>query len=154
MKYLFLFSVLLLLIITESVDAQNTIYRKKNQAVRTEYPPKIDGVPDDVCWSESKIFTGFRQYEPYSGEPSKLKTEVRMVYNDEAIFVCAINYDSSPDSIRTQLGPRDGDRDIIADYFNVDIVPYNDGIKGYSFKLTASGVQSDIRRSSGAGGRD
>ncbi|MEZ5001079.1 MAG: DUF5916 domain-containing protein, partial [Bacteroidales bacterium] len=83
-----------------------------------------------------------------------MKTEVRIVYNDEAIFVCAINFDPAPDSIRKQLGPRDSDRDLIADYFNVDIVPYNDGINGYSFKLSASGVQSDIRRSSGAGGRD
>ena len=154
MKHFLPAAFLLLLIVTEPLIAQENIFRKKSQAVKTEQPPKIDGIPDDICWSESEIFTGFRQYEPYSGEPSKLKTEVRMVYNDEAIFVCAINYDPSPDSIRTQLGPRDGDRDIIADYFNVDIVPYNDGINGYSFKLTASGVQSDIRRSSGAGGRD
>lgn len=154
MRYLLLSTIILLLLSSYSLKAQHNIDKKKGHAVRIESAPKIDGIPDDPCWQKSEVFTDFRQYEPYSGKPSMLKTEVRMVYNDEAIFVCAINYDNAPDSIRTQLGPRDGDRDIIADYFNVDIVPYNDGINGYNFKLSASGVQSDIKRSSGAGGRD
>ncbi len=154
MRYLLLVFLLLLLFNTESVLAQNSIDKKQGQAKKIETAPRIDGIQDDVCWTESEIFTDFRQYEPFSGEASRLKTEVRIVYNDEAIFVCAINFDHAPDSIRTQLGPRDGDRSIIADYFNIDIVPYNDGINGYSFKLSASGVQSDIKRSSGAGGRD
>ncbi|MDX2414488.1 MAG: DUF5916 domain-containing protein [Bacteroidales bacterium] len=154
MRYILVAFVLLLHFSTESVLSQQTIDKKQGQAKKIEIAPRIDGLMDDLCWMESEIFTDFRQYEPFSGEVSRLKTEVRIVYNDEAIFVCAINYDSSPDSIRTELGPRDGDRNIIADYFNIDIVPYNDGINGYSFKLAASGVQSDIRRSSGAGGRD
>lgn len=109
---------------------------------------------DDECWKNTDIFTGFRQYEPYSGEPSVQKTIARVVYDDEGIYVGAMMYDHCPDSIRKELGPRDADRSVIADYFNIDLGPYNDDINGYSFKLTASGIQSDIRRSSGAGGRD
>lgn len=123
-------------------------------AVKTGNPPVINGILDDDCWKNARVFTDFIQYEPYSGVPSMQKTVARVVYDDEGIYVGAMLYDSSPDSIRTEMGPRDGDRDIIADYFNVDIGPYNDGINGFSFKLTASGIQSDIRRSSGAGGRD
>ena len=123
-------------------------------AVKTVNPPVINGILDDDCWKNARIFTDFIQYEPYSGVPSMQKTVARVVYDNEGIYVGAMLYDSSPDSIRAEMGPRDGDRDIIADYFNVDIGPYNDGINGFSFKLTASGIQSDIRRSSGAGGRD
>ena len=148
------FFLLLLLPGVINLNAQNPDQKKAGTAVRTASPPKLDGKLDEECWNNSNIFTGFRQYEPYSGEDSRAKTIVRLLYDDEGIYVGAINYDIHPDSIRRELGPRDGDRNIIADYFNVDIVPYNDGINGYSFKLTASGVQSDIRRSSGAGGRD
>jgi len=134
------------------IPKENT--RRNGKAVRIQAPPKIDGIPDDSCWELSEVFTDFIQYEPFSGIPSGFKTVARIVYDDEAIYVCAILFDPHPDSIRSELGQRDADRNIIADYFNVDIGPYNDGINGYSFKLTASGVQSDIRRSSGAGGRD
>ena len=127
---------------------------RKGMVTFTTDPPRIDGVPQDQCWSSVNTFDNFIQYEPYGGAPSKYRTTVRMLFDNEAIYVCAIMYDNSPDSIKRELGQRDGDRSIAADYFNIDLGPYNDGINGYSFKVTASGVQSDIRRSSGSGGRD
>ncbi len=152
----FLISSVLLFLLIASLQAQTyqPEPKRRGKATRAEIAPKIDGILDDPCWQSSEVFTGFRQYEPYSGEPAHFRTEVRLVFDDEGIYVGAMMYDPWPDSIRTQLGPRDGDRDIIADYFNVDLGPYNDGINGCSFKITASGVQTDIRRSSGAGGRD
>jgi hypothetical protein len=137
-----------------SSEVHKNYSRREGSVVRIENPPKIDGTPDDSCWELSEVFSNFKQYEPFGGEPSKFNTEVKMVYDNEAIYICAIMYDPHPDSIRNELGQRDADRSIIADYFNVDIGPYNDGINGFSFKLTASGVQTDINRSSGVGGRD
>ncbi|MCA1757120.1 MAG: carbohydrate binding family 9 domain-containing protein [Bacteroidales bacterium] len=127
---------------------------RRGEVTFTHDPPRIDGVPDDQCWSRSDTFGDFIQYEPYGGAHSEYRTTVRMVFDNEAVYICAVMYDNNPDSIGRELGQRDGDRDIVADYFNVDIGPYNDGVNGYSFKVTASGIQSDIRRSSGAGGRD
>jgi hypothetical protein len=145
---------LLFLLLLINMNAMAGDPPRRGKATFTTDPPRIDGVPYDPCWSSSENFSDFIQYEPYGGEPSKYRTTVKMVFDNEAVYVCAVMYDSYPDSIRRELGQRDGDRDIVADYFNVDIGPYNDGVNGYSFKITASGIQSDIRRSSGAGGRD
>ena len=152
MKYLI--TIYILAFSVFCLQAKVTGEKKQGIAVKTINPPVINGVLDDECWTKSEVFTDFIQYEPYGGVPSRQRTVARVVYDNEGIYIGAILYDLHPDSIRTEMGPRDGDRDIIADYFNVDIGPYNDGINGYSFKLTASGIQSDIRRSSGAGGRD
>jgi len=145
--YIFLFAAL-------GLHAQTGYEKKLGVAIQTTNPPIINGILDDECWINAGVFTDFRQYEPYSGAPSMQKTVAKVVYDNEGIYIGAMLYDTYPDSIRTEMGPRDADRSIIADYFNVDLGPYNDGINGYSFKLTASGIQSDIRRSSGAGGRD
>jgi len=57
-------------------------------------------------------------------------------------------YDPNPDSILTELGIRDADQTINADNFSIDINPYNDGVNGFTFKVSASGVQTDVNRSS------
>jgi hypothetical protein len=56
--------------------------------------------------------------------------------------------DPNPDSILTELGVRDADFGINADQFSVDLSPFNDGVNGFTFKVSASGVQTDINRSS------
>jgi hypothetical protein len=147
-------SLLLISIEVSGHEPQQDRHKSEGIVVRVDNPPVIDANPLDNCWSKSNTFENFRQYEPFSGAPSRFRTIVRMVYDDEAIYVCAVMYDPFPDSIRAELGQRDADNSIVADYFNVDIGPYNDGINAYSFKLTASGIQTDIRRSSGTGGRD
>ena len=152
MKYLITICILAFTVFC--LQAQPLREKKLGIAIKINNPPVINGVLDDECWTNARLFTDFVQFEPYSGVPSRQKTVARVVYDNEGIYVGAMLYDLHPDSIRTEMGPRDGDREIIADYFNVDIGPYNDGINGYSFKLTASGIQSDIRRSSGTGGRD
>jgi hypothetical protein len=51
-------------------------------------------------------------------------------------------YDSIPDSIFAELGQRD-EGDINADHFWVEISPFNDGLNGEMFKVSASNVQID-----------
>jgi hypothetical protein len=77
-----------------------------------------------------------------------------MVFDDEGIYVFAEMLDCQPDSISRELGKRDSDNEINADWFSVDLCPFDDGINGFSFKLTVTGVQTDIRRGSGSAGRD
>ncbi len=61
--------------------------------------------------------------------------------------------DPRPDSIFVQLGQRDSDNDINADFFSFEISTFNDGLNGETFKVSASGVQTDRKsRSSGGGG--
>ena len=117
--------------------------QKSISAVKIDNPPLIDGKLDDQVWFKADVATDFIQYSPYSGSVSKYRTEVRLLYDNKAIYIAAMMYDPNPDSIYTELGERDADFSLNADQFSIDISPYNDGINGATFKVSVSNVQSD-----------
>ena len=129
-------------------EAFSQIERKILNAVRTEIPPRIDGTLDDEAWRASDIAKDFFQYRPYNDRGATFPTEVFLLYDDNAIYIGAKMIDPNPDSILTELGRRDADMRMNADKFSVDISPFHDGVNGFTFKVSASGVQTDINRSS------
>jgi hypothetical protein len=118
--------------------------RKEVEAVRCAYPPKIDGSLDDEIWKSAAPAKDFIQYNPYNGKPPSQPTKVRILYDDRALYVGAMMYDSAPDSILRELGERDDDN-INADFFTIDIVPYDDGMNAFEFKVAASGTESETK---------
>ncbi len=104
----------------------------------------IDGNFNDVDWSSppepGKIFV---QEEPHPGEPALFPTGIMVRYNDQALYIAARLYDDDPEGILRELSERNTIGN--ADYFEVIIDPYADGVYGYSFVVTASGVQRDAR---------
>lgn len=127
------------------VHAQDPLGKKHIDAVRAPVPPKIDGLIDESAWGSAPVASDFIIYIPANGRPSANRTEVRVMYDDVALYVSSVMYDSSPDSIYMELGERDADRMLNADNFSVELSPYNDGVNGFRFKVSASGVQSDSR---------
>lgn len=123
--------------------------RKRMLAVKVDQAPVIDGNLDDEIWSAALVAGDFVQYQPYQGEDASYPTEVRLLYDDKALYIAAKMFDPYPDSIYTELGGRDADRNLNADHFNVDISPYNDGTNGFTLKVSASGVQTDSRQTTG-----
>jgi len=130
---------------SSAVNIQDVTRKKRIEAVRTHKPPKIDGVLDESVWSYSSVASDFIVYIPDNGNPSRFVTEVRTLYDNVAMYIGAIMYDPNPDSIYIELGERDADRMLNADNFSIEISPYNDGVNGFRFKVSASGVQSDSR---------
>ncbi|MEN8225357.1 MAG: DUF5916 domain-containing protein [Bacteroidota bacterium] len=122
--------------------SQGTI--KNMEAVRTAIAPKIDGKLSEMEWMDAAPASDFTQYYPYNGAKPSEPTEVRILYDDRAIYVGAFMYDSHPDSIKQGLAERD-DRNIDADIFTIIFLPYNDGLNAFDFKVSASGVEYDIR---------
>lgn len=116
--------------------------KKRAEALRTAGEIQIDGKLDEASWQGSSPAGNFIIYNPHNGLPSIYRTEVRLLYDDDALYIGAMMYDSYPDSIFTQLGQRD-DGDINADHFWVEISPFNDGLNGEMFKVSASNVQID-----------
>lgn len=114
-------------------------------AVRTPVPPFIDGLLDEQVWLLADPLTDFLQYDPTFSAPPGQQTEVRILYDDKAIYIAARLYDSAPDSILTQLGNRD---DVLnADLFGIQFDTYHNGLDAYIFEVYASSVQRDSRRS-------
>ncbi|MBN8692933.1 MAG: carbohydrate binding family 9 domain-containing protein [Bacteroidetes bacterium] len=126
-----------------SVSAQEL---KNIEATRISNPPKIDGLLNDSCWLNAKIATDFIQRDLHPGLPSEQKTEVRLVYDDEAIYINAFCYEVSSDSVLHELSTRDNEAN--ADLFGVFFDTYNDDINAFGFFVTAAGTQIDARYSS------
>lgn len=116
--------------------------KKRAEAIRTSGEIQVDGKLDEASWQAAFPGTDFIVYNPQNGEPSSYRTEVRILYDDDALYIGAFMFDSNPDSIFTELGQRD-EGDINADHFWVEISPFNDGLNGDMFKVSASNVQID-----------
>ena len=110
-------------------------------ALRAAEPVRVDGILDDSIWTQAAPVSGFTQRVPNEGAPATERTEVRVVFDNNAIYVAAELFDTAPDSIRTQLARRDNW--VSADRFYVFLDPYHDKRTGFYFAINASGVQYD-----------
>ena len=114
---------------------------KTAHAVRLNTPPVIDGRLDDEIWSLAPVQGDFTQREPDQGEPATEPTTFRIAYDDEALYVGIMCYDSHPDSIIARLTRRDDftTRDAVT----IHIDPHHDHQTGFFFDLGASGAMAD-----------
>lgn len=112
--------------------------------MRVESSIKIDGIIDDKAWEKANLAGDFQQLDPLEGNEVSQKTEVRLLYDNTAIYIAAMLYDTSPDSILHELGNRDEASTLNADAFRFGLDPYNQRQNGYVFEVTASNVQSEL----------
>lgn len=118
-----------------------TAETKNYTAIQTQQAPKIDGIINDFCWQEGQWETGFVQFEPNSGlEPSQ-KTEFKILYDNDNIYVAIRCFDTKTEKINKQLSRRDaGLGDMIAVAFD----SYYDKRTAFFFGVSAAGVKNDI----------
>jgi hypothetical protein len=116
-------------------------------ALRVEKPPIIDGKLDDAAWQNAPVASHFTQEEPQLGQPARQPTEVRIVYDDDAIYIAARMTEVSRDSILRELRVRDGDSN--SDWVSFNFDTYEDGQNGFGFLLTPTNVQGDYKFISG-----
>ena len=119
----------------------------------TTAPPIIDGQLDEEAWSFGEPITNFFQREPVEGEPVSERTEVRILADDEALYVGAWLYDRDADQIVT--GERLRDTNIqVADHFGIILDTYQDRQSGFIFATTPSAIEYDGQvANEGQGGR-
>jgi Domain of unknown function (DUF5916)/Carbohydrate family 9 binding domain-like len=110
-------------------------------ASRTVAPIVIDGRLDDEPWRTASAVTGFLQKDPDEGQPATEQTELRILYDDEAIYIGARLFDSEPDRIVRQLSRRDAVAE--ADKLSIFLDPRHDHVTGAEFRVSAAGVQRD-----------
>jgi hypothetical protein len=114
-------------------------------AVRTSQAIDLDGRLTDAAWASTQAITGFTQTDPSEGSPVSQPTEVRIVYDDDAIYIGAMLYDTG--EITSRLARRDalGESDI----FGVTLDSYHDHQTAYSFSTNPAGVKRDQILSTG-----
>ena len=109
--------------------------------VRRSRSIAVDGRLDDAAWQDAPVLTDFIQRDPVQGALPSEPMEVRILYDDHALYVGARMYDSAPDSIVARLGRRDADLE--SDAFGFFIDPYYDRRSGYYFAVNAAGTLYD-----------
>ena len=117
--------------------------KKKLQAKLTSENIIIDGKMNEEIWISAAVATNFIMFEPDNGKPisAEKKTEVKIVYDNDAIYVSALLYDNEPDKIQKELTNRDVFG--VSDHFAIYINGFNDGQQDFRFFVSAAGVQMD-----------
>jgi hypothetical protein len=138
-----------LLSVTASAQAQKEKEKivKKLPAIRTTEKIVIDGDLNDEAWKKAPVATDMVEWRPTYGkiEDEKNKTEIRILYDNGAIYIGGFCHQSN-DSIATELVGRDvvGVNDFVGVLFDT----YNDKINGFGYYVTPLGEQFDAKYSS------
>jgi len=116
---------------------------KRARVTRTATAPVIDGRLDDPEWLQAEVIDDFHQIRPGDGAEPSERTEIYLLYDENALYVAGRMYDSEPDEISAsvlrhnlRLGPDDR--------LSVIIDPFNTGRAGYRFETNANGVRHDM----------
>jgi hypothetical protein len=126
---------------SSSGDGEPLVIPAAEAAYRTG-EVRIDGRVDEEAWQDAPPVTEFVQGEPVENAPAEQATEVRVLYDEGALYVGARMYDRQPDRIGTQLVRRDENGQY--DYFELSLDPNSDRRTGYRFRVSAAGVQRDV----------
>ena len=118
-----------------------------------ERAPAVDGViAGDPAWEGVRPATGFSQVRPDEGRPATQRTEVRVGYTDEALYIGLIAYETDPSRIIVTDSRRDSPLDD-TDSFRVIIDGMLDRQNGFVFGTNPAGLQYDAQvTNEGAGG--
>ncbi|MCB9308956.1 MAG: carbohydrate binding family 9 domain-containing protein [Lewinellaceae bacterium] len=115
---------------------------KELVALRNHDHIKVDGILDEDGWLSADIATDFIQTEPSVGKPSDFRSEVKILYDNSAVYIGYNYFDPEPDKILKEFSLRDNPSSN-ADLCSVFFDPYSSGLHGFLFIVSSAGVQSD-----------
>lgn len=114
---------------------------KQIRAWRIAEAPTIDGRLDEAVWGRVPFDADFQQKGARGGFPPRERTEVAILYDDDAIYVGARMFTRDPSVIRARTGQRDDQAD--TDRLIVSLDTYRNRQTAYSFGVTAGGARVD-----------
>ena len=118
------------------------VARPSFRATRTSSAIVIDGTLDDAAWASAPVLTDFVQQLPSTGAPARFRTEVRVLYDAENLYMSAVNYDPEPAKAIT-VGL---ERDFVSsnsDIFGVVFDTFNDKRNSFLFIVNPKGAVRD-----------
>ncbi|MDQ6886165.1 MAG: carbohydrate binding family 9 domain-containing protein [Gemmatimonadota bacterium] len=111
------------------------------RAVRASHAPTIDGRLTEEDWLTAPVTAAFWQANPREGEPAAERTEIRVLYDDAALYVGARMCERDPRQLRASLTRRDGDSP--SDLLTIALDSYHDHQTAMLFSVNPLGVRSD-----------
>jgi hypothetical protein len=104
---------------------------------------RVDGQLDEAAWAAATPITSFTQLNPSEGAAASEPTDIRFLYDDDALYIGARLDDSQP--VTARLGRRDMNMSA-SDWLTVIIDSYHDHRTAYGFELNPAGVRRDQTR--------
>ena len=136
-------ALILALLLPQRAPAQNTAATDKHaRAIRVPNGSVVlDGALGDAVWQRASAITDFLQKQPHEGMEPTERTEIRLVYDDGALYVGARMFAKDPSKIQAPVGRRDNIGQM--EHLIISLDTYHDRRTAYSFAVTASGVRGD-----------
>jgi len=121
--------------------------QKKNEAYQLHIrkatsPVKIDGIADEQAWADADVANNFYMVLPMDTSYAKVRTEVRMTYDAQNIYMLVVNYNGLPGPYMVESLRRDFSF-LKNDNFLMFMDPFDDQTNGFSFGANAAGAQWD-----------
>lgn len=129
-----------------AIDYNTARRDRKLPATRTTGPITLDGRLDEGAWAAAPVARNFIQNDPREGQPATFDTEVRMLYDDAALYIGVFARDDEPGAIivnelRKDFNTGNGDS------FQVVIDTFKDERNGYQFATNPAGAKWDAQMS-------
>ncbi|MDP2957361.1 MAG: carbohydrate binding family 9 domain-containing protein [Longimicrobiales bacterium] len=111
-------------------------------ALRTSEPIRLDGRLDEAAWGQAQRISNFTQRELDFGQPATERTDVAILFDEDALYVAFWGYDSEPGGIRANEMARDFSWGS-DDNFEMVLDPFGDDRSGYLFVTNPNGARAD-----------
>ncbi len=112
----------------------------------------FDGMPDESAWQDAEPFP-MVTHSPVFGKKPRERTDIRMLFDEEFIYIGASLYTSDPSTIQATSKKRD-EMNPDTDWLGIIFDSYNDNENGLSFWTTPTGLRTDISIFNDAAGDD
>ena len=126
------------------IDYSTAHLDRRLNAVRTTGPITLDGRLDEAPWSAAPIASNFIQNDPREGEPATFDTEVRVLYDDDALYFGVFARDAEPGELIVNDLKKDYNTGG-SDGFTVILDTFRDGRNGYQFATNPAGAKWDAQ---------
>ncbi|MFN8211146.1 MAG: DUF5916 domain-containing protein [Bacteroidales bacterium] len=114
--------------------------KKIYQATYITTAPSVDGFLTEEQWNQGEWIDDFTQHEPYNGKAATQRTEFKILFDDNNLYVAIKAFDTHPDSITNRLTRRDeADGDLVG----IIVDSYHDLRTAFLFGVSSAGVKFD-----------
>ncbi len=126
------------------IDYGTARLERQLEVMRAAGRIELDGALDEPSWAAAPIAHGFIQNDPREGEPATYDTEVRVLYDDEALYFGVFARDDQPSRIVINDLKKDFSTDN-SDGFRIVLDTFHDSRNAYEFAVNPAGAKWDAQ---------
>jgi hypothetical protein len=131
---------------TGTVNYESARFDRRLEAVRASGPVTLDGALDEPVWSTAPVAQNFIQSDPREGQPATFDTDVRVLYDDDALYFGVFAKDDEPSRLIVNDLKKDYNTES-SDGFRIILDTFHDERNGYQFATNPAGAKWDAQMS-------